>query len=566
MSNLSYSNIDRWLFELVEGNLSPEQIAQLEAFLLQHPELDVDKDMWDLTKVESHDYVYPHQQKFIKRRPVGVYMSLGFASIAVVISLGFFNFYSSQLFGIEMNKQIVASTFDADKSSHNAFSVENKISKSDALMSYSEEGNNPFVSQNQNFKTVFTGNEFRIQKSIKNDLTDRTLESNTTRINQIANYEVQKMNNELKEKEIGLASFETEKAKEIPYTSSNEEFVSKTFSSQNNVRFAKSDYKMSFGAKLNKMGRSIQRMMDNPVALKNTKDPYYHVPGMQAMDVNFGAVGTLLATRVQTVSRAQWLGENNQQLMNQISVDGYSYGMRGGLGFQLNQNYYGKGEIVNYNASLIYSPKFSIARNVVLEPSIRFKMGNKAINTELIQTGTMVEYDRMNQQEFYGNGSVPMGEKLWYKDLGLGLMVNTKWFYVGVQQDNLLRHYDNIYSSDIANPRRIGKHFIATIGTDYESKKENITVSPYAVYQQKEALSEGWLGVNVKYHWLTLGGAISSNLEPAASIGLKFNYFMIAYNADYTYSQNLNGAQLSHQLTLRFSSKPSRIGQRLLNQ
>jgi len=146
------------------------------------------------------------------------------------------------------------------------------------------------------------------------------------------------------------------------------------------------------------------------------------------------------------------------------------------------------------------------------------------------------------------------------------LMVNTKWFYIGVQQDNLLRHYDNIYSSDMSNPRRIGKHFVGTIGTDYESKKENLTISPYLVYQQQENLSEGWMGVNVRYHWLTLGGAVSSNLEPAASIGLKFDQFMIAYNADYTHSQYLNGSQISHQLTIRFLSKPSRIGQRLLNQ
>jgi hypothetical protein len=193
-------------------------------------------------------------------------------------------------------------------------------------------------------------------------------------------------------------------------------------------------------------------------------------------------------------------------------------------------------------------------------------MGNKGINSGQIQTGSIVEYDRMNQQEFYSNGSEPLGKSLWYKDLGWGLMLNTKWFFVGVQQDNLFRHFDNIYSSDISNQRRMEKHFVGTIGTDYESKKENIIVSPYFVYQQKGTLSEGWLGVNVKLRWLTFGGAVSSNLEPAASIGLKFDQCMIAYNADYTQSQYLNGPQLSHQLTLRFISKPSRVGQRLLNQ
>jgi type IX secretion system PorP/SprF family membrane protein len=558
MSNLSYSNIDRWLFELVEGNLSPEQIAQFESFLMQHPELDVDKEMWELAKVDKREYVYPHQQKFIKRRPIGIYMSFGFVSLAIVISLGFLNFHSSQPFGAKLNTQVLTSVNKVGQ-----FETINSLSiKSTPNIQKEHDG----IDLNIISATSDNSPAFGNKLSFNNNTPFNSISNDAANIKDISNCEVDKTTLAFAETTFDLESFETEKVKEITFVQIDKDFALK--SKDNNLsskRFAQSDYKMSFGAKLNKIGRSIQRMMDNPVALKNTKDPHYHVPGLQAIDVNFGAVGTFLATRVQTLSRAQWLGQNNQQITNQISVDGYSYGMRGGIGFQLDQNYYGKGEIVNYNASLIYSPKFSIARNVVIEPSVRFKMGNKRIETDQILSGSIVEYDRMNPQEFYGNGSAPIGKSLWYKDLGLGLMVNTKWFYVGVQQDNLLRHFDNIYSSDIANPRRIGKHFVATIGTDYESKKENLTVSPYFVYQQKEALSEGWLGVNVRYHWLTLGGAISSNLEPAASIGLKFSHFMIAYNADYTFSQYLNGSRLSHQLTLRFLSKPSRIGQRLLN-
>ena len=559
MSNLSYSNIDRWLFELVEGNLSPEQIAQLESFLVQHPELDVDKDMWELAKVDKQEYVYQHQQKFIKRRPVGIYMSFGFVSLAIVISLGFLNFYSSQPFGAKLNTQVLTSV--------------NKVGQFETINSLSQKAppNNQKqydgIDHNIISATRDNSPSFGNNLSFNNNTAFNSTSNLAANLKDVSNCEVDKTTLTIAENTFGLESLETEKVKEIPFVQIDKDFTLK--SKVNNLsskRFAQSDYKMSFGAKLNKIGRSIQRMMDNPVALKNTKDPYYHVPGMQSMDVNFGSVGTLLATRVQTISRAQWLGEDNQQMMNQLSIDGYSYGMRGGLGFQLNQNYYGKGEIVNYNASLIYSPKFSIARNIVLEPSVRFKMGNKAINSGQIQAGAVVEYDRMNQQEFQIFGTEPMGKSLWYKDLGLGLMVNTKWFYIGIQQDNLLRHFDNIYSTDITNPRRVGKHFVATIGTDYESKKENLTVSPYFVYQQKEALSEGWLGFNLRYHWLTVGGAISSNLDPAASIGLKFSHFMIAYNADYTYSQYLDGKRLSHQLTLRFLTKPSRIGQRLLNQ
>jgi hypothetical protein len=281
--------------------------------------------------------------------------------------------------------------------------------------------------------------------------------------------------------------------------------------------------------------------------------------------VNFGAVGTLMATRVQTMSRLQWAGQPNQQLMNSVSIDGYSYGMRGGLGLVVSHAQYANGGIQNIHSSLTYSPKFSVSRNVIVEPSIRFTMGNKTIDPTKIQTGSLVEMERLNPHQFYSVGQMPIGRSLWYRDLGLGLSVNTRWFYASVQGDNLLRHTDNIYSSNLTDIRRSGHHFIATVGTDYESRKEHYGVSPYLVYQQYETLKEAWLGVNLRYHWITLGGAISSQLDPALSIGLKFNHFMLAYNADLTHSEIFEKQFLSHQLTLRILTKPSRMGQRLLN-
>ena len=95
MSNPSFSNIDRWLFELYEGNLSPEQVQQLEVFLMQHPDLDIDKDMWELARVEKTEAVFPHQDKFIKHKPVGLFMMAGFASISIFIVIGINLFTSS---------------------------------------------------------------------------------------------------------------------------------------------------------------------------------------------------------------------------------------------------------------------------------------------------------------------------------------------------------------------------------------------------------------------------------------------------------------------------------------
>ena len=77
MSGPSFSNIDRWFFEYVEGNLSPEQEAQLEAFILNHPELELDLDAWKSATIEPTYFEFPNQNTILqpekkKRRMISI--------------------------------------------------------------------------------------------------------------------------------------------------------------------------------------------------------------------------------------------------------------------------------------------------------------------------------------------------------------------------------------------------------------------------------------------------------------------------------------------------------------
>lgn len=560
MSGPSFSNIDRWLFELVEGNLTQEQIAQLKIFLMNHPELDVDVDTWNLAKVENEPIVYPHQKQLERRRPIGLYMSLGLSSIAILIGLGVYtnlNPLQNQDSVLTSEADLVVKE-DLKEFSRNTVKESNARTENNVISNESSLNN---VSLNETegivqYQVMTPENSFN-QSEFRNEIRAQHVNEFT----ETAQSEIEKIDN-ISEKPV----LKSEPTKEIKTSISNKDIVYRSMETPRGNKFVSSNYHMSFSSRVAKLGRSMQRMMDNPVALRNSRDPYYHVPGMQATDINFGAVGTLVATRIQTVSRAQWYGESNQHLMNQLSVDGYSYGIRGGIGFQLNHNFYGTGGIENYQSSISYSPKFSVTKNIMVEPSVRFKMGNKKLYDNQMTDIEYLEYDRMNQQSYYPDGSTPIGKSLWYKDLGLGMMVNTKWFFAGIQGDNLLKHDEFTFTNDKSVEATSEKHFIATIGTDYQTKKENLGVSTYLVYQNKGTLSEAWLGAQAHYNWLTFGGAISSNLEPSVSLGMKFDHFMLSYNADLVNSRVLGSSSLSHQLTIRFLTKPGRVGQRLLNQ
>ena len=595
MSKPSFSNIDLWLFELAEGNLTPAQVEQLELFLLQHPELDVERDVWEMAKVSPAVATYPGQDNLRKKRPVAWY-AFGSAATVGVIVLGWF-----MLSGIDGSKQQMASR-DFDGSKTRVFVKQNNgagvaVANSDALNEtneiadvtrvYSEQLQNGIVSNQtpeivQSIPSPVIAGANRLNSgqqssrrvssragsvSLTPVFTSSMYNSASTdmvfsMVNQMDRLGAEMLNvAELEER--GLA---TRQAYELDVLE-KEDYVLAENSTRRTPRsygMSSGEYKKSLKSRVNAFSRKLQRMMNNPVALKNFRDPYYHVPGMLPNDLNFSSTGTMLSARVQTLSRLQWYGKENEQLQNQLAIDGYAYGIRGGVGLQVNHTLYNDGGMNVASAAITYSPKLSISRMISIEPSLRFKMGNKSLTKSKMENVSQVEVERGNAHEFYPEGGV-IGQQLWYKDLGAGLMVNTEWFFAGVQVDNLFRHKDNIYSQDFEEPRRADYHFVGTIGTDWVSRKENLSLSPYFVYQKSENLSEAWLGANFRWNWFTVGGSISSNMEPAGSLGLKFDHFALSYNADYVESAMTGQRGLSHQLTLRFVSKPSRFGKRLLN-
>ena len=64
---------------------------------------------------------------------------------------------------------------------------------------------------------------------------------------------------------------------------------------------------------------------------------------------------------------------------------------------------------------------------------------------------------------------------------------------------------------------------------------------------------------NYRWEWFNVGASVSTNLDPAASIGVNIKKFSLNYNADYTTSLLTNKRSLSHQISLRLLIKPSRF-------
>jgi ferric-dicitrate binding protein FerR (iron transport regulator) len=66
MKSPEESNIDEWLFHYFEGDLSPDEEAELEDFLLENPEYDAQFEAWGASRIQQESFVYPQQEVLLK--------------------------------------------------------------------------------------------------------------------------------------------------------------------------------------------------------------------------------------------------------------------------------------------------------------------------------------------------------------------------------------------------------------------------------------------------------------------------------------------------------------------
>lgn len=564
MMSPNRANIDQWLFDYFEGNLNPAQEGMLEEFLLDHPEFDADMEAWGSARAISGVDQFPDAER-LKRPAVILPLFMRWASVFVVL-LGIAGsiFYLNMQFSTEQYAHVPLSD------SYFA-SIDNELNRletnSDNVQIVDENGSDK-DNESKNTKNSFVSNNTDLT-SIQKTLANSNI-TNAATTNSLA-----KNSNDSASDRKEVGSFDNANIAFIesavtanpilsePPVQVDESDVIANRSKLETVH--KSEIK-SKNALLSNISRSVRRFTSSDLGLINLRDPNYMVPGMTQNDINFAHTGSLLATRVYSNTFIQWPNREGQTVAMQLGVDSYVSALHGGVGFQMNYSNYQAGMFENYEGAVTYSPKFKVGKNIVFEPALRFKMGSRNLNSDRITSGAPIEWERSNVRTLFPDGETPQGERIFYKDLGVGMLLNTKWAFVGVNVDNLARHYNDIYSNpSLESPSRADLNYVFTVGTDYESFNKRTSMSTYLLYQNYGQLNKGWLGVNFRYRFMTIGASLSTQLDPVASIGLSFDHFKIAYTTDYTTNNLMGSRMLSHQLSLRFVTKPSKNSRKLLN-
>jgi hypothetical protein len=560
----------------VEGNLTQEQEAQLEEFILNNPELELELDSWQAAKVDPVTFEFPNQESLYrnekrKRRILPYYIGVAMGFVVLLLTLNWKNHPEVKLADnakINTPQKVLAnkvsnltSEITSSKSSQKTEAIDNRASISRKNQEYSISAKkSPIltVNQNPNSSENYNTDVQKIQIDLKSNITPMIMDkanNNIAENQEDTNLSIDLTANIIQSEEkiqVSIDSMETK----ITEVKENKNTFNKPKKSNNNEEMKS----LSIG----KMISKLNDYMGNEIGLKNTRDHQMHVPGISQLDANFSSAGDVSSMRFRSMSRAQWINNENQLFSNQLSLDWYSKSLKSGFGIQGNYKYYGNGVIQDWNTAIIYSPKILVSKSLLIEPGVRFKMGNKLLNDSKVTGVSQVELERNNSLDFYADGSLPIGNQLWYRDLGVSILLHSRWFYLGGQIDNLLRHNDNIYSNNISNPRRIRNHIAIKAGTDYESKSGKLSLSPYIYYEKFENREETWAGLNFQYKTWAVGGAISTKKNLAVSTGLRFSKFAVTYQFDRTYSNLIGQILSSHQLGITINSKVSRSPRRYI--
>ena len=565
-------NIDRWLFDWTEGNLSPSQEMQLEEFLIENPDLSIDADAWDAATVSSIPFTYENQAS-LKKRKKRVFAYWQFYALILLIATGGTSLYFS--FKTE-TQQIASKTSNTTKSpiskitttpiknndSQKPLTINSPISNSGdqnfyeapsyqhSLNKYTENINSsalPFSSENENVSfdnnTIINSIEIAIQPVIpleNIELTD--------------NLDVSAVSSE-------------------PIIAADEMIQSENGNGNGNgnvIGYENENKKLS-RRKINmptlKLNSSSQlsKWVKKDLTNTNQKDRVYAISEKSNLDLNNSFVGNISQLKFQSMSTVRWIDIAEQQkISQQISFDGYLREAKAGLGIISNYSSFSNGLIQDWNLNLIYAPKLAINRYITIEPSMKYTFGKKVLNSSKVINNSTVEVETNQLETFSIDPNQAIGKNLWYRDLGAGLIINAGPIYFGGQVNNLLKHQDNLYSNDYTTIRRANRELTLVGGTDFNSKNGKFTFSPYIFHTIFGSQSSTYLGASIQLKSFLIGGSYQTNGSSSGMIGLHKDRFSLLCQTSYASSSYTQSKSFIHQLTIRINSNISKKTRRYL--
>lgn len=555
----THENIDRWLFDYTEGNLSSDQEEQLELFLMNHPELELDMDAWEQAKVDVVPMSFEHKESLYKKRNYKPVLALALLALFITASTFYFT------------DQKESSSFAANQK------VEKQTKVDDHTVNASRKLSPTPSRPSTNISPATFFHETNLSSPVSSPVeTSRNVavpfhsEESTSAFHSLSDPSV---NQALFTNTLGETASTIERTHPI-----KEEERMKT----NALKGMKvGGYRTNFKAeelvqsKLKDVAeislgdidlfRKIDHLLSKDIGLSNNQSYDYAIPNQSNLDLNFSSVGTTSQTRFQAVSSIRSFASSTQSKMNnQLSLDGYSRNMRAGFGLQMNYDQFNNGLLKNSNVAAIFSPKIALTRKISLEPAVRFKMGTRTLDQQKMVNHSQTEFETGQVNTFQFDTSLAIGRTLWYRDLDAGLTIHTPLFFLSAQLTNLFSHNENVYSNTVT-ALKAAKNLTLIAGTQYISRNEQLIFAPYVLLQHNLYRQELFGGFTFKAGKFQVGGSYSNQASGSLSIGYQGKNFALIGQSSYLSLASMTEKTFAHQLTLRIHSSVSKKARRYIS-
>ena len=567
-------NIEEKIFQYFEGELSADESLELEDFINNNPEYQIDFDAWKNSVVQDDQMKY----KFVDELLVNERFS----------PKGWFKWASggALFFGLVFASVVLMNKFDGGEDRLNALVAEknNYINKSEHSLAKNHTSD---ASGELQDKMSIATNERVVQKELnKNTLhkasiantgddlylyKDATHQENFSSKNNL-NDLVSSLNPHKKGFDINAINESSDfKDGILNSTLVSDELQSKKDVNINYISVEFAELKKYGYSKTTPVIKKSKYLYENPntpkIFVTNNKDPYLNYALAHTIEENGSFVGNFnngQGIRAEMMYRTEWPSVTSENFTSQIfSIDTRIDALKGGLGILVNADRIGHGKLNATAVSLIYSPKF-ITKNISIEPSFKYTYNQKSISWN--QVG---ENDVKDPRNGVLHASIPfipddvIKTNMTHQDLGVGILINTNKLYFGGQIDHLNKasYTDDNFDQEIIIPFKMS----AMIGTDIMKNKESqIRVSPSLNYIQYGVYNALWANAQVVYHGFFFAGGLATNEELMASLGYTNNKVRLVYGLGFSKPREFSGLPLtggyyeSHQLSLRVNLQPKK--------
>ena len=538
MTSPNFENIDLWLFDYTEGNLSTYQKELLEKYILNHPELEIDLDMWNMSKATVAQNYAPEIHFKKKKTPRIGYYSTSVIGAILILLISKSHELSVYKNSLNKNTQI----------SYIQYFNENNTSQI-------TDSNGPKILRIEETYTKAINALQDAPELIKEKVFDTKYEESS---HTIATIDITP--NAIESQIIRTCTMPIQLPGLVVNNTVIKGIQDKQEWSTQKKRFSLNGIRVNTKSLFNKIDRALSKS----VAFSNYKDHFYMIPGIASNNVNLSTTGAISQSRFISTTRTRWLTTSNQKLSQELSFDTYVRALRSGLGAQINYDTYANGAIQDWNATLVFSPKIGLSRNISLEPAAKLKVGNKLLNANQIENNTVSLYHENSAQLYSFDSTQKIGRKLWYRELDAGFTFNTKVFYIGFQAENLLNHIENLYQNEQNNENRIATTYSAIAGTQYMSRNEKVSFHPYIYLRTNKTNTAYYGGFSFDLDKLFIGASYGSSDQYTGSIGVSFNQFALVLQTTRAFQPTLERNLFTHQMTLRINTPESKKTRRYI--